>query len=290
MEIKQYSVKFQDDTMFPLRVAFEPQTVAPLHSHEFVEIVVIIGGNGIHETKFSKHKITSGDVLVIPQNGVHGYPQVDNLELINILFDPVRLPIPLLDLYKLPGYNALFALNNDFFEKNRYYPQFHLQGQEFETVKSILMPMKNESEKMVPGYRLSLMGYFMVLLSNLCRFYSENLKDVHEPAMNVGKAISFLNTNYADDIKLPAIIKNAGMSKNTFLRNFERATGYAPINYLINIRIARACSLLRETTYSIAEISYKTGFNDNNYFSKTFKKIAGMTAREYRNQYLSIKE
>jgi len=289
MEIKQYSVNFRDDTMFPLKVAFEPQVATLLHTHEFVEIVVIIGGSGIHATKFLKHKIIPGDVLVIPKNGVHGYPQVDNLELINILFDPTQLPIPLLDLYKLPGYNALFALNNDFFENNRYYPRVHLQGQNYETVKSILIPMKTESEQMVPGYRLSLMGYFMVLLSNLCRFYSENLKDVHEPAINVGKAISFLNTNYASDIKLPVIVKNAGMSKNTFLRNFERATGYAPINYLINIRIARACSLLRETTYSIAEIGYKTGFNDNNYFSKTFKKNVGMTAREYRNQYLSIR-
>ena len=191
MQTKQYKIIFQNDQNFPLRVRYEPQKITPMHSHQFTEIVIILSGSGVHETKFSKSIISTGDVLVIPKGGYHGYLETNDLELMNLLFDPGKLPIPLIDLYKLPGFNALFNIKNDYFNKNRFYPKFHLKGKEFETIKLTLADMKEESINMVPGYRSCLMGHFMVLLGNLSRLYTEDLSEINEPVFKIGEAHKF---------------------------------------------------------------------------------------------------
>jgi AraC-like DNA-binding protein len=287
MQTKQYKIIFQADQDFPLRVRYEPQVVTPLHVHQFTEIVIILSGSGIHETKFSKSIISGGDVLVIPKNGYHGYPETNDLELMNLLFDPEKLPMPLIDLYKLPGFNALFSLKDDYFNKNRFYPKFHLQDKEFEKIKWILADMKEENANMIPGYRCCLMGHFMVLLGNLSRLYTEDLSKINEPSFKIGEAISFMNSNYSKHIKLEDVFNNSGMSRSTFMRKFYQAVGLTPINYLLQIRITEACKLLQQSNMNISEIGYKVGFNDSNYFTRQFCKIIGLTPREFRRKAIA---
>lgn len=284
MQIKEYNRVFIYDTGFPLRVSYQMQPVTPFHSHEFVELIVILAGHGIHQTKFSQYEIHAGDVIVIPRKGEHRYAEANGLELLNVLFDPNHLPLPLLDLYKLPGYSALFGLENDFFENKRFYPKFHIEDDNFKTIRLILSEMRQESENRIPGYRCCQMGYFMALLANLCRFYTENLDSVHEPSLNIGRIISYLNSNYQKNISLPEILQWSGMSKSALMRNFKQATGSTPIDYLIHIRIGKAFCLLRESGLSISEIAYQVGFSDSNYFSRSFRKIAGMTPRAFRKK------
>jgi AraC family L-rhamnose operon transcriptional activator RhaR/AraC family L-rhamnose operon regulatory protein RhaS len=288
MQIKQYNIVFGSDQDFPLRVSYEMQKVTPMHVHEFHEIVIILSGSGIHQTIFSKYKIKAGDILVIPKNGYHQYAEVNNLELMNLLFDSEKLPIPLIDLYKLPGFNALFTIKNDYFNKNHHYPKFHLEGDEFEKIKRILSEMKGENTKMIPGYRCCLMGYFMVLISNLSRLYTDNLNKINEPSFKIGQVISFINSNFTQNIKLESLIEKSGMSRSTFMRKFHQAVGMTPINFILQAKLNEACRLLAQSDMNISEIAYKVGFNDSNYFARQFYKTIGFTPREFR-QKASVK-
>ena len=76
----------------------------------------------------------------------------------------------------------------------------------------------------------------------------------------------------------------AGMSTNHFMRSFKNNFEVSPIVYLIQIRIQRACELMRHTLKSITDIAFETGFEDSNYFSRAFKKRMGISPREFRNK------
>jgi two-component system response regulator YesN len=52
--------------------------------------------------------------------------------------------------------------------------------------------------------------------------------------------------------------------------------------YLTSLRIHKSCQMLNSGNYSISEIASATGFNDYFYFLKTFKKITGVTPRQYQ--------
>lgn len=284
METKQYDIVFRNDQDFPIRVSYEMQEVTSMHVHQFMEIVIILAGSGVHETEFSKNCISNGDVLIIPKDGYHRYAEVNNLELMNLLFDPDKLPMPLIDLYKLPGFNAIFTIKNDYFNKNRFYPKFHLNEHEFERIKRILSEMREENTHMIPGYRCCLMGYFMVLLGNLSRLYTDNLSKINEPSFKIGQIISYINLNFRKKIKLAEMIKKSEMSRSVFMRKFHQAVGISPINFLIQVRICEACKLLQQSEMNISEIAYKVGFNDSNYFTRQFDQVTGTTPRAFRQR------
>ena len=63
---------------------------------------------------------------------------------------------------------------------------------------------------------------------------------------------------------------------------FKQATGFGLREYLVNLRIQRACELLLSTTLSITDIADKCGFNDSNYFGDAFRKAIGVSPRDYR--------
>ncbi|MFA6816202.1 MAG: AraC family transcriptional regulator [Lentisphaeria bacterium] len=282
MQIKQYDKIFNNDQEFPIRVCYQAQTVTTMHVHQFMEIAIILAGSGIHETKFSKNDISSGDVLVIPKNGYHRYAKVHNLELMNLLFDSEKLPMPLIDLYKLPGFNALFTIKDDYFNKNLFYPKFHINPEQLEKIKRILLEMQEENIRMIPGYRCCLMGYFMVLISNLSRLYTNNLSKIDEPSFKLGQVISYINLNFRKKITLEEMIKNSGMSRSVFMRKFHQAVGVSPIKFLIQVRVNEACKLLQQSKMNISEIAYQVGFNDSNYFTRQFDKIVGTTPRAFQ--------
>jgi two-component system response regulator YesN len=72
------------------------------------------------------------------------------------------------------------------------------------------------------------------------------------------------------------------MSPNHFSSIFSQEMGETFIEYLIGRRMERAKELLRTTQMRSSEIAYQVGYRDPHYFSSTFKKMQGMTPREYR--------
>ena len=86
-------------------------------------------------------------------------------------------------------------------------------------------------------------------------------------------------------ISLNEIAQIANMTPNAFCRYFKQRTNKTYVNFLLDIRIGNACKLLtKNTDFSIAEISYKSGFNNLTNFNRKFKSIKGMTPSEFRNR------
>ena len=74
----------------------------------------------------------------------------------------------------------------------------------------------------------------------------------------------------------------AGVSPNHFALLFTKATGLAPHQYVLRVRIDRAKLYLKDEALSIAEVSRLTGFRTQGHFTKVFRKIVGATPREFR--------
>ena len=74
-----------------------------------------------------------------------------------------------------------------------------------------------------------------------------------------------------------------GMSRPQFMKTFKKVAGMTLVAYLNHVRLAHALRLLRETSHTIADIACLTGFADQSYFDKRFKRAFGQTPREFRN-------
>ena len=100
----------------------------------------------------------------------------------------------------------------------------------------------------------------------------------------IKKAKEYISVHYSENINLEEICDYAAISKNYFCHLFKNETGISIWEYLTNFRIEKAKDFLIASDMKNYEISYKIGYENPSYFSKTFKKITGKSPSEFRNQ------
>jgi len=74
-------------------------------------------------------------------------------------------------------------------------------------------------------------------------------------------------------------------SPSAFARFFKRMMGQSFINYVVQLRVGRACRLLAETDRPITDVSFASGFSNISYFNRAFKRHRGVTPRGYRGSF-----
>ena len=100
----------------------------------------------------------------------------------------------------------------------------------------------------------------------------------------VNESINFMLGNLDRKLKLEEMAEEVRLSASHFSRLFAERTGHSPIDYFIQLKIQRACQLLNNSDWSIAEVAREMGFEDQFYFSRLFRKVMNMSPREYRKR------
>jgi transcriptional regulator GlxA family with amidase domain len=101
----------------------------------------------------------------------------------------------------------------------------------------------------------------------------------------IALAMTHLERNFAQPVTVDGLAAIARLSRRSFLRAFEAATGSAPIAYLIRLRVHHAAALLRHGDETVTEIAFRCGFGDSNYLARQFKAAFGLTPLEYRRRH-----
>jgi len=97
-------------------------------------------------------------------------------------------------------------------------------------------------------------------------------------------AINFIDANYDKPISLAEIAKASHLSSSRLAHIFKEQMGITIIDYLTSVRIDRAKKLLLATDQSCTEICFQVGYNNQSYFTRTFKELVGMTPRQFRTK------
>lgn len=112
--------------------------------------------------------------------------------------------------------------------------------------------------------------------------YSDSVKrSLYDP----DKIKEYLDSNYTDDISLDDISKHFYINKFYLTRLFKDKYGITINNYINEKRITKSKELLRFSDMNIENIGNAVGISDANYFSRLFKKIEGITPKQYKQMW-----
>ncbi len=121
-----------------------------------------------------------------------------------------------------------------------------------------------------------------LMLSVLCALAEKStITNTLDP---VWAAVHHLQTNFSQCTATETLAAFCNLSRSRFLSVFKEHIGTTPHQYLLNLRVERAKELLTEGSLSVSEIASIVGFDDPFYFSRIFKKIAGMTPRDFQKR------
>ncbi|RYY27459.1 MAG: AraC family transcriptional regulator [Chitinophagaceae bacterium] len=101
----------------------------------------------------------------------------------------------------------------------------------------------------------------------------------------IEKTMEYIKVNFDKQISLTEVAKLSNMTEAAFSRFFKSRTGMTFIDSLNEIRLGHASRLLIDTTRSVAEIAYHSGFNNISNFNRIFKKKKGITPKDFRESY-----
>ena len=97
----------------------------------------------------------------------------------------------------------------------------------------------------------------------------------------VRQAVDYINLNFSQELSLPLIAETINVSPSHLSKKFKKETGYTVTEFINMKRIYEAKRLLEKTDHSITDIAILIGFDDPGYFTSVFRKLVGMTPREY---------
>jgi AraC-like DNA-binding protein len=107
-------------------------------------------------------------------------------------------------------------------------------------------------------------------------------KDAAHYSESVARGLAWMNSHVDRDYESTAVASIAGMSVSQFYKRFVQEVGLTPADYHLRQRMFLAKQKLRGSDSSITEIALELGVSSSQYFATVFKKIVGVTPKEYR--------
>lgn len=248
-----------------------------LHQHDEIQISFIEKGNG---TLLVGDKISSyaeNDIFIIGSNLPHAFKSDKNIKtnskMLSLFFTEASFGE---NFFKL----SEFAEITSFFSKS-------LQGLVVKTNQTKIIQQFLKLKKASKLERFILFLEIVKLISNsktepLSNFlYSKKYSDIEGKRMRT--IFDFTIENAHQKISLEAIANLANMTKNAFCKYFKKRTNKTYINFLTELRIEKACQFLKsKEEFSIAEVAFKSGFNNISNFNRKFKEVKNVTPFSYR--------
>ena len=100
----------------------------------------------------------------------------------------------------------------------------------------------------------------------------------------VNEAKEYISEHYHEDISLDVVADKIGITGGYLSSILSNSLDCGFVEYVNGIRVDRACGYLKQGYLKVYEIADRVGFNDEKYFAKVFKKMKGVSPREYRRQ------
>jgi len=263
---------------------FEQEDIS-LHDHDCFELAYVVKGSAVQNINGVTEEVKEGAYFIIDHGSLHNYQSCKNLKLINCLFMPEVVDPVLVDCISFDELMRISMI--------RYYkfymdwaPVDNIFYDEDKKVLRLLKEMMEECERKELGYQEIFRGKLMEILFVTMRKGLQKKEGFSirsfEKSQLILDAIKYLEGNYKNKAPLRQFCDEKHYSTQYVSKQFKKETGITFLEYLQKIRIKKSCELLITKELSVNDIAFEVGYDNLKYFQEVFRKVVGMSPREYR--------
>lgn len=253
------------------------------HKHNFFEIVYVEKGAGFQCINEHEFRYQEGNIFLLPPLDCHSFRisepsrfyfirftdhyflKKDGLTHYNTWFD--RIAYILANYNKVPGDIISSERERDFIINT------------IKTIHQEYLSSDTYSESIIAGLVAS-------ILNILARSIEKNyVGQANEIDNRFGEILRYINTNIInnDQLRIPVLAEQFNISKSYFSEYFKKHAGISLADYILKSKLRIVETKIVHTDLSLKEIAYQLNFTDSSHLSKSFKKVYGMTVKEFKN-------
>ncbi|MBO4512048.1 MAG: helix-turn-helix domain-containing protein [Victivallales bacterium] len=259
-------------------------TSIELHKHDYIELVFVHGGNGVHLLQGREGLLTTsiikGDVFTILPGECHAYRDCRDFRIYNLCISTDYLQRLAPELSKMAHYARFFTLN-----RQDCTPRLHLSPAAFQQVefhmRQIVNALNSRRDTRLWAIQVSLENLLLsVFDSDSGSIATATVEATTDERLF--QSIERLELHPERPLKLQEEARLSGMSLSSYAHKFRQAVGYAPNEYVTFLRLEKARRQIEETNRPLTDIALDCGFCDSNYLTRQFRKRYGITPARHR--------
>jgi len=226
-----------------------------------------VDGHGWYKIGDKRYEVGPNECFILPQHTEHAYGSSED--------NPWSIYWLHFGGTMLPSFNALPVI------------QQHFRPHAVRSSNEMIALFSKIYKTLELGYSIDNLVFANMSLSYFLTLFIYNQRHFVTPSTEkadcIDSAILFMQEHINENITLNELSHRYNYSPSRFSSLFKQKTGYAPIDYFIQMKMQRASQHLGITDKSVKDIALSMGFDDPYYFSKRFTKVMGMSPTKYRS-------
>ena len=270
---------FQSDAMVAIKRICDYKD-EEIHNHDFIEIVYIIEGTGMHCINGEEFLVKAGDLLFINHGCTHAFYVNNKLVAYNLM-----ISVDYFTENMIKGDNLFYMLALTSFEKiqhelNSKTPLVFFDYSERDDMINLFKNIETELAKNELAKSLILDSYINIILCKV--FRKIFVKNDNKERLIPQEILDYIAEHSNEKISLSDLSQKCFYNPAYFSRLFKKAFNMSFTDYIMDIRLKHCSELLKNSDYTIDRIINECGFSDRNTFYERFKNKYGCTPSEYR--------
>jgi len=250
---------------------------ATLHRHKFHEVIIILDGSDVYSADFKDYAITSPCVILVPSGTCHQWQNSKNLKGVVLAFDLEFLGLR----SRSEGVSKLL--------RSSIPPVTALNDEVLEALTPHLKRIESEWENKLANRATAIHAALTLILIDLQRHIesqqSSHLVHSSKAQLLYADFLEILDQTWKTSPRPKDLADALRISPDHLSATLREVTGSNTSNLISERILLEAKRLLAHSRLSIAEVAYATGFEDPSYFARFFKRNAGATPKEFREQF-----
>ena len=253
------------------------------HWHPEIEINYIYEGSARFHIDYDYFNSQAGDIILIRPNGMHSIHPLANRKHVT---DTFRFHLDMI------GHSTVDQVSLRYLQPlqtslYKFVPRIQPDMEGYEDIKECLFTIFELSKNEGRHFELLLkskLNEFLYLLFYHRYVLRKNTDDTYRKNEQIRELIDYINNNYQKNLSIDFLSQFMGYSKTHFMAVFKQHAGTSCIEFIIQVRLNKACDLLMNTSDPILEIATAVGFNNLSNFNRQFKRYYELTPSQYRKQ------
>lgn len=246
-------------------------TLFTLHCHAETEFLFLAEGTATLIRNGKEQPLSAGDGIILPPHTLHTANTENGCRFLAIVFAP--------DFLGGTAERITTQYIRPLLESQLQVPQKISDG----IWKNITECFRVQQEKPF-GFELTVKGLILQIIAQWIRDAIPIRTESQSRYLPVSHAITFMEQHYERSISLRETAEFLHLHPSYLCRLFREFVHISPVEWLNRYRIARSCTLLKETDRTVTDIALSCGISNISYFNRLFLRYTGMTPRQYRNK------